>query len=444
MTDHVTTTIPSLNAEQETASTGFFSFLFDPNKKAMGITGPGGVGKTFLLGHLIDRVMPEYYQTCKLMGIEPEFDNVEMTSTTNKAAEVLSLDCGRPTGTVQSFLRLKVEENFSTGVSRLTKRQDWTVHEKKILFVDECSMIDTPLRNIINEGTQDCKIVYVGDHCQLAPVMEQISPVFVDPDINWFELKQPMRTNVPELHALNLQLRHTVETGEFKPIQIVPGIIDWFTDQQMALAVQAEFVQNQQDINARVLAYTNKRVIEYNDEIRFMRGLPEEYTAGEWLINNTATQLPRYMLSVEEEIEILSIKPKTINMWVDNFDGQDIYLECLEADIRTKLGSTFTNQKIPKDRGHFSALVKWLASHKKWGTMYALKKSVLDLRQRDSSTFHKAQGSSLNTVYIDVGNLSTCHNAAQAARMLYVGASRARKHVVFYGNLADKYGGFIL
>lgn len=433
-----------LNSEQEAAATGFFQFLFDPSKREMGITGPGGVGKTFLLGHMSDKIMPEYFNTCKLMGMEPEYETVFMTSTTNKAAEILSLDCNRPTGTIQSFLRLKVQEDFSTGRSNLVKRNDWTVHENVILFVDECSMIDTPLRRVIHEGTQNCKIVYVGDHCQLAPVMEKISPVFVDPDIDWYQLSQPMRTNVPELHALNQQLRQTVETGEFRPIRLHPGIIDWFTDEQMAFAIQQEFVQNQQDINARVLAYTNKRVIEYNDEIRFMRQLPDEFTVGEWLVNNSVVHLPKYLLSVEEEVEILSIKPKSNHLYIDTFDGEDVYIECLETDIRTKLGRTFTNVLLPRDRMHFAAMCKWLAGRKRWGQLYGLKDKALDLRQRDSSTFHKAQGSSLNTVYIDVGNLSTCHNPDQAARMLYVGASRARKHVVFYGQLAEKYGGFIL
>lgn len=431
----------TLNQEQQAASDGFFSFLFSPDKE-MGITGPGGVGKTFLMGQMIDHIMPQYFNTCKLMGLQPQYETVEMTATTNKAAEVLSLDCNRPTRTIQSLLNLKVEENYNTGVSKLVKTGNWFVHSQKILFVDECSTLDTPLRNTVLEGTQDCKIVYVGDHCQIAPITEPISPVFRDPNIKWFELTQPMRTNVPELHALNLQLRTTVETGEFKPIQIIPGIIDLYDDAQMAAAVQNEF--SKQTLDARILAYTNKRVVEYNDEVRWIRGLPACYTVGELLINNQPIQIQRYMLSVEEEVEILSIDPKTDRIFIEEWEGQIVELEYFRASIRNRLGMTFHDVKLPVDRAHFTGLLKWLAHHKKWHKMFDLKKKVLDLRQRDSSTFDKAQGSSLNTVYIDAANLSTCHNAAQAARRLYVGASRARKHVVFYGQLADKYGGFIL
>jgi hypothetical protein len=275
----------------------------------------------------------------------------------------------------------------------------------------------------------------------MAPVMEPISPIYRVP-MNIYHLTEPMRTNIPELHVLNQQLRDTVETGEFKPIQIIPGIIDWYTDQQMQLAIQSYFLQ--QTLDSRILAYTNKRVVEYNDHIRSLRNLPDEFTVGEQLINNTAIPLNKYMLSVEEEVEIISIKPKTVSVWVDNFDGKDIEIEVYECDIRNRLGMTFTDVKLPKDRAYFSNILKWLSSRKNWPRYYDLKKRILDLRQRDGSTVYKAQGSSLDTVIIDVSNISTCHNPSQVARMLYVAGSRARKRIIFYGNLAQKYGGLIL
>ena len=75
----------TLNQGQQAAADGFFSFLFSTNSQMI-ISGPGGVGKTYLMGHMIDRVMPEYFNTCTLMGIKPEYDGVVMTATTNKAA----------------------------------------------------------------------------------------------------------------------------------------------------------------------------------------------------------------------------------------------------------------------------------------------------------------------------------------------------------------------
>jgi len=120
-------TTVTLNQGQQDAAEGFFKFLLGPDKE-MGITGPGGVGKTFLLGYMIDKIMPQYFETCKLMGVDPDFESVQMTSTTNKAAEVLSLDCGRPTSTVQSFLNLKVHDDYATGKIRLCTAPSMRAH----------------------------------------------------------------------------------------------------------------------------------------------------------------------------------------------------------------------------------------------------------------------------------------------------------------------------
>jgi hypothetical protein len=161
----------TLNAGQEAAADGFFEFLFSDQRESI-ISGPGGVGKTFLMSHLIDEIMPRYFDTCQLMGVKPEYDQVVMTATTNKAAEVLAVGTSRPCDTIHSFLNLKVTDDYTTGQQKLTPTLNWFVHERKILFIDECSMIDFPLLQLIREGTHNSKIVYVGDHCQLAPVMK--------------------------------------------------------------------------------------------------------------------------------------------------------------------------------------------------------------------------------------------------------------------------------
>ena len=76
-----------------------------------------------------------------------------------------------------------------------------------------------------------------------------------------------------------------------------------------------------------------------------------------------------------------------------------------------------------------------------WSTYFSLKNKYPDLRDRDASTIHKAQGSTHDTVYVDLDDLCTCTNPLTAARLFYVAVSRARKRVVFYGNLSKKYGG---
>lgn len=113
-----------MNQGQKYAAEAFFSFLFDPSQKEFILSGPAGVSKTYWMGYIIDEIMPRYHETCKLIGIDPEYD-VVMTATTNKAAEVLEYATGRPTQTIHSFLNLAdLREDYSTGKMKLNKDTD--------------------------------------------------------------------------------------------------------------------------------------------------------------------------------------------------------------------------------------------------------------------------------------------------------------------------------
>lgn len=426
----------TLNQGQSAAAEGFFEFLLSDEKELI-ISGPGGVGKTFLMSHMIDKIMPRYFETCSLMGLTPKYDAVEMTATTNKAAEVVSVATQREASTVHSFLNLKVQENFATGTTKLTPTDAWKVHENKILFVDECSMVDTPLRKMLHEGTLNCKIVYVGDHCQLPPVMEPISPIYRD-DLPFYELTEQMRNSgQPALMNVCQQLRHTVETGEFYPIQLVPGVIDHLDDDEMQAQIAQTFAQ--QTHASRILAYTNNQVNLFNDHIRELRGLGTEYGVGEYLVNNAAVRVRKTMLSVEEEIEIVHQARNTETVEIDH----DVNLEIRRSTIQLRRGLQITEVPIPVDPDHFRSLISYYQKAKNWNRYFHLKQSYPDLRPRDASTVHKSQGSTYDSVFIDLANISTCHNLNQVARMLYVAFSRPRQRIFLYGKLAEKYGGII-
>lgn len=428
---------PPLNHGQQTTADAFFEFLFRDEERELILSGPGGVGKTHLMSYLIDEIMPRYEATCRMMGIPPKYTRVEMTATTNKAAEVLAVATKRPTSTIHSFLALTVKDDYLTGDSKLSSNPNtWRVHENLILFIDECSMIDKPLLDFIRAGTHNSKIIYVGDHCQLAPIKEPISPIYRD-NLPFFELTQPMRTSNPHLLALNQQLRNTVETGEFLPIQLVHGSIDWMTDQDLQEGM--ELIFKDQEHASRILAYTNDRVIAFNDHIRTLRNLPDEYMPGELLISNSAIKLKLRQISVEEELRITYAEPEIVDMEIE----PEVILQVRPMVLESSIGDIFNDVPVPVDKAHFLALIKYYAKKKNWNRYFYLKNTFPDLRQRDAATFHKAQGSSYDYVFIDLGNLSTCHNPNQAARMLYVAASRARERVFFYGNLAAKYGGLI-
>lgn len=424
-----------LNQGQQEAADAFFKFLLDPTQKEFIISGPAGTGKTYWMGHIIDTVLPQYSNTCKLIGIDPIYTTVALTATTNKASDVLSTATGRPTETIHTFMNLRVSEDYSSGRTNLAKTKKWVVHQNTILFVDEAFTADSNLLRYIREGTHNSKIVWVGDHCQLDPVMEPVSPL-LNKGIPFYELTEQMRTNQSALHTLNQQLRNTIETGVFKPIHTVDDVIQWITDDSvMEQVIQDEFISI--DNQARVLAYTNARVMDFNDHIRTLRGISDNYVVGEHLICNSAIVNSRMYLGTEEEVTITHLSDKTTLEPITD----DIELEVIHATLETNYSGTLQHVPLPVDRDYLTQLIKYFARQKDWINYFKLKNTYPDLRPRDAVTVHKAQGSTFDTVIIDCENLSTCRNPTQAARMLYVAASRARHKVIFYGKLASKYGG---
>jgi len=150
-----------LNVGQTAAAEAFFDFLLDPNTKEMCISGAGGVGKTYTMAHMIDEIMPRYFATCATLGNKPLYNEVVMTATTNKAAEVLAAATGRSTSTYHSFQGLTVKNNFSTGETNIIPSRNYEVKRNKVIFIDEASMVDRKLLKFAREGTLDSKLVFV-------------------------------------------------------------------------------------------------------------------------------------------------------------------------------------------------------------------------------------------------------------------------------------------
>ena len=430
-----------LNQGQKAAAEGFFNFLFSDQKELI-ISGPGGVGKTFLMSYLIDKIIPEYQNACQLLGKPSVYDTVTMTATTNKAAEVLSVATNRPTQTIHSYLGLIIYDDYVTGKSVLKKTKSWTVHQNEIIFIDEASMIDTDLLKLIHEGTKDCKIVYVGDHCQLAPVMESLSPIYKK-NFPFYELTEPMRNNrQPALQAICKQLRETVETGIFKPIKLVPGVIDLLDDQQMENEIKTHF--NNPDNNYRIVAYTNKRVIDYNNYIREMRSYTLPYEVGENLVNNNAFTIKVgnriETISVEDRVKLLEVSAEDQIIIDRDAYGNDVTLDIVRAKILTHYGKVYI-VALPINKTHYRKLINYYKNQNNWIKYFELKNNFMDLRPEDASTVHKSKGSTFDTVFIDLSDLSTCRQSDMAARLLYVAFTRARNRVILYGKLKDKFGG---
>lgn len=430
----------TLTSDQEAASKAFFKFLMTDERYFI-ISGSAGVGKTFLMGHIADSVLPRYKQSCAVLGVKADYSFVHFTATTNKAAEVLEKSVGRTVDTIHSYLGLKVTENFKTGKTNIERSKSYMVRKNRIVFIDESSMIDSALLSFIDEALPSCKIVFVGDHAQMSPVNEVISPIYnkVKKE-NFVFLKTPVRNaNTPALMQLCTQWRNTVETGEFTPIIPVPGVIDQLTPQEMMDEISINFSTHNAD--ARILCYTNTRVQDYNAYIRELRGLPSVLTQGEIQVVASAYMSGSYSFSVEREVRVHAANSDIYSGGYENMSesGESIQYQKVTITRADTEEQPPLEVKRCVNPGVLRGVLKHLAKLKHWQDYFALKAAYIDLRDRDACTVYKSQGSTYDTVYIDLGNIGTSYDAEQVARMIFVGVSRARTRVCLFGDLPGKY-----
>lgn len=424
----------NLNSGQEAAAEAFFNFLFQEGKEFI-ISGPAGTGKTFLMGYIIDIIMPRYKEICSLMGLEVKYDDVVMTATTNKAAAILGTSSGRPTSTIHSFLNLRIKEDYSSGITKLIKTNNWTVYEKKIIFIDECSMINTELYNIIQEGSHNCKIIYIGDHCQLAPIFEPISPIYTK-NLPIYYLTEPVRNaESPELQNVCSILRNVVETREFSPIPTYKGRVEHLNDSEMEAKINEIFLKDEP--NAKILAFTNRRVMEFNNHILSIKGYTDEYIKDGKVINNSPISKDKMNLFSEQEITIKDVGA-ICRYQINNTEA---FMDVRHLTILPQFSSKEYEVYVPIDKGHFNSLIRYFGREKDWENYFFLKNTFPDFRQVFASTIHKSQGSTYDEVFIDLTDIASCTRPNEVARMLYVAFSRARKNIYLWGNLPLKYGG---
>lgn len=423
---------PTPNADQQKAEDDFFEFLIGPDKFSH-LTGGAGVGKTFTLNRIMNGGMDRYEAACKMFGIEQTIYDIALTATTNKAAAVLSVATGRLASTIHSYMGFVVKEDYTTGETKVTVGRNATVKSNTLIVIDEASMIDAALFELLMKYTHKCKFLFVGDHCQMAPVFEKLSKIYNHKD-HFSNLTVPVRNaGQPALMDLCQQWRETVETGIFKPIVEVPGVIEYIDGPQMQQIIDNTFINK--EVDSRILCYTNAQVKEFNNYIRNLRGLPSWFEVGERLISASSYNKGEDIISIEQEVEVIENPHKEITKQI--LDAEfDVY----QIRIRTNKGMPF-NVEIPSNPAHFQQLIKHFAKQKKWTAYFNLKNMYPDLRPKDAGTVYKAQGSTYDTVFIDLDDISTCTHADQVARMMYVAVSRPRTRIYLLGKLKPAYSG---
>lgn len=408
----------SYTRSQQQALSAVLSFLADPEQGQFILTGAPGTGKTFLVKEIIRNWGGEY----------------ALCATTHKAARILTENCadlGVEAVTVHSLLNLTLSFDNATLTRKLRKRNRDSIPTDKLIIIDESSMITWEVYNELLKGTCRCKLLFVGDRNQLPPVKGKFS-VFNMGDIPRAELTEPVRFGQnQELADLSCELRKWVQDRNYVPaIKHIPGKVELLTERDDIAALIKDSFSGEDKLEHRVATYTNRQAIRYNNYIRTrVRGREEDLVPGDMLVSAQSGR----SLHSEDVVRLLSISERKKFPEFPGFTETFTYRD-------VEVVNTFTGEKVtgilPDDISHFkNKVLKAARASGNTDVVKLIDQRALDLRPADACTVHKLQGSTVDTVYVDLRDIGTCTNKDVMARLVYVAATRARERVVFIGKI---------
>lgn len=400
----------------------------DPKTTTAILQGPAGSGKTTVLKEFLRK-----YQERKkmLQVVTNNFYNEQIyfTATTHKAASVMSDILGTDVQTIHSFLGARVKSNFKDGSTFLVHNGfPSDIEANSIVIVDEISFADSQLMKIMDKSTKELGLRYlcIGDRAQLVPVSEgMVSPVFELDHIPTFELSEVMRSQ-NDIVKLSAEVRKSVETE--LGISLFKGNgIEFIDGPTFKAKVDQYFRGYQQETDMKIISWRNKKVTAYNSFVHTqVMGKTDPINPGDIMQNNSIV-MNTYNEQVLRTDQIVQVKKLGRIHVIDEVNVQDVEL------------TNYKTVQVPLDD---QQLQNRLNEHKKesnWYAFFHLKDGLADLRHTYACTAHKSQGSTYDTVFIDLDDIGSNKNFKEVARLLYVAISRAKYKVYLYGSLPNRY-----
>lgn len=411
-----------LTKDQRAAYVAFVGFINNPHAKSFVLKGYAGTGKSTLVARMI-KELPATLKGSKLITMDNKEWEIALTATTNKAAEALQGITGQKVKTIHSFLNLEIKKNDSTGETQLEKSSRCKNVANYILFIDEASFINQRLLTFIESLTSECKVIYIGDPAQLTPIKTNVAPVFSQGH-QTAELKQVVRQSennpIIELATAFRDMVNGKGVFKFNPDGYY---VQHMNQDVFQTAILKDF--NRSDYkpgSSKVLAWTNRTVIEYNLAIReAVKGVPE-LQQGDYVVCNSyiscRTKYGRCQIKPDQTVQITNIRPAVdlgTKGWLITMDGTHIAFMPISLAEKKKA--------IKKAKAELFKT-----------NLETIEEEWIDLRAAFACTVNKSQGSTYENVYIDLNDISNCNSGSTIARMLYVAVSRAQNHVYLTGD----------
>ena len=427
----------TLSPDQQVAADKFMEFIMDEEPGEMVIQGHAGVGKSFMTTHLLELV-EKSAALIELITSKSNKVNVVLTASTNKAAAVLEEITGRKTHTIHSILSLKVFNNKQTGATSLQQAKDFKPINNTLVIVDEASMVNSQLLTIIRNSCKKCKVLYIMDSYQLAPIKENYCPVstLVKNKVTLSTIHR-QATNSPIIQLAE-GYRKVLDGGTFPSIVADGVAIQRVDGPKLMELVNAEFSTIDHNIySGKILAWKNEMVKEYNKHVRALHTSSVKLERGEFVttnkpILNWAGSVIHPTDSIVQicDIEAEPVQHMGVLSWLIILGTREVFMPVEPQTL--KVAIAIEKRKVLDHKKKYGTA--------DWSKYFRLIEGFVDLRPVHASTVHKSQGSTHDTIFINLNDIGQNHKPHEVARLMYVAVTRAASKVILYGRLGARYG----
>lgn len=424
-----------------------------PYNHLFSLTGAAGTGKS----HLTVQIVADVYKMIR--SSKYQHDNIWITAPTHKAVGILRDEMKKNEikniicTTIHSFLKLKLKRDFNTGAEKyVADKFDQNQHRASLLVIDESSMVSDEIYNLVLEAVATRKVhavLFVGDPYQLLPVSNNgENKVYMLK--NQYQLTQIVRQQEDNaIITLSQKIKNCIKEQSFPKLDSLfedienSKDIEIFTNKDNFME---DFYKNKNwnSEDKIFTSFTNETVESINELIR------QQY----W--NEQGISNPDFLLAGDTLRFKSSLNDDGINSAKTNgvfCNDEEVILESAEMQYHNELGIKYwmcqvvnrKNSKFyvldPDSLITFNKILQNIAIDAKnasssfnrglWRKYFMLKNSFANVNYSYAATIHKLQGSTYDTVYIDLNSLMHSSRIDEdfRYRLVYVAITRARKNV---------------
>lgn len=410
------------------------------------LKGYAGTGKTTLVNYIFEDEVFKY-------------TNRILCAPTHRAASVLSSKTGLNVSTLHSFLGYGPNVNlahFNPARPEFAPIKKDKFQRRALIVVDEASMINRKLfEHLVKKaGELECRILFVGDPAQIPPVNENVSVVFTD--IDGSELRTIVRTEDTNILKCCSYLRDNLFTAnlDFSPFDNGKSFKILPYSEIVEVIKQLHF----DNIHFKYVAFHDKVVHSVNKRIRDLvtNNAEEPIVPGDILtayIGGVAVRDGKshsgYINSLDVRVNQVSplgaVGPSHVSL-----PGYSLHCSAL-GDLKSSIRGDIPMDVVSKSGQakflkHYSNLVSIAKAStgstraRLWENALSFRSSYLLLQDAPrykrtidygyALTSHKCQGTTVETVIVDLPNFNSCQDIWFRNRMLYTSIGRASHNVI--------------